>query len=451
MGLIGLSLVISAILLGARAESLHHETVMKQVKKQALVFLYSVEREMNNPSIIGDIQANELILDRAYSYNNEILDFAVIQLRIYDRLANTIAQFPNLDKKSDVMGHSMNSEASGNREHNVPEIFSGIHKYLGGAVSHHWDKKRGQNRSETIITIPLTLGGEQNLALEAILDLDATMAIIESNDNDFEGNLVLIIVTFSMAALLAIWGVIHKGLLKPVQNLCHVTSAITKGDLSKRARCHGRDEIGMLGQSVNNMAGSIAQLLKDEEAAYLQTVKSLMEALEAKDLYTRQHSARVAKFSSMLGSRLNLSKDKRELLKKGALLHDLGKISIPDNILNKPNTLSEEEFETMKTHPVKTAAIMRPLKRFNEFTEIAAWHHERWDGDGYPDGLKGEEIPLLARIVSIADTWDAMTGDRVYRKGMPTKKALSIFEKELDSGQWDPKLVKEFVYMIKEN
>lgn len=91
---------------------------------------------------------------------------------------------------------------------------------------------------------------------------------------------------------------------------------------------------------------------------------------------------------------------------------------------------------------------MRPLKRFKVFAEIAAWHHERWDGNGYPDGLKGEEIPLLARIVGLADTWDAMTGDRVYRKGMPEQKAIDIIAAERDSGQWDPALVDVFVDMV---
>ncbi|XKH00659.1 HD domain-containing protein [Marinobacter nauticus] len=96
-----------------------------------------------------------------------------------------------------------------------------------------------------------------------------------------------------------------------------------------------------------------------------------------------------------------------------------------------------------------TATIMKPLKRFRAFAEIAAWHHERWDGTGYPDGLKGNEIPLLARIVAIADTWDAMTGDRIYRPGMPKAKALSILESEQDQGQFDPELIRVFIRMMK--
>jgi HD-GYP domain-containing protein (c-di-GMP phosphodiesterase class II) len=103
----------------------------------------------------------------------------------------------------------------------------------------------------------------------------------------------------------------------------------------------------------------------------------------------------------------------------------------------------------MKRHPRFSAAIMRPLMRFRAFADIAAWHHERWDGGGYPDGLSGEEIPLLARIVAIADAWDAMTGDRIYRKGMTRDGALGILDAEKDSGQFDPTLIRAFIEMIR--
>jgi len=130
-------------------------------------------------------------------------------------------------------------------------------------------------------------------------------------------------------------------------------------------------------------------------------------------------------------------------------MHDLGKIGIADEVLNKAEPLNDHEYQLMCSHPTMTATIMRPLIRFKEFTDIAAWHHERWDGKGYPDGLAGENIPLLARIVSIADTWDAMTSNRIYRKSMTIEKALSILDAEKDSGQWDPQLVRAFIEMIK--
>jgi putative nucleotidyltransferase with HDIG domain len=164
---------------------------------------------------------------------------------------------------------------------------------------------------------------------------------------------------------------------------------------------------------VNHLANSVQELLHEQERTYMATLSALAQALEAKDPYTAAHSGRVSRYSVKLGRRLGLDADQLSLLKKGALMHDLGKIGIHDSILNKPSALTDEEYQEMKKHPVMSAAIMRPLKRFSSFAEIAAWHHERWDGTGYPDGLQGEEIPLLARIVAIADAWDAMTGDRV--------------------------------------
>jgi HD-GYP domain-containing protein (c-di-GMP phosphodiesterase class II) len=146
---------------------------------------------------------------------------------------------------------------------------------------------------------------------------------------------------------------------------------------------------------------------------------------------------------------MGLPEEEIEILRQGALMHDLGKIAIPDAILNKPDKLTEEEFSAMRSHPEMTANIMRPLRRFNRHREIASWHHERWDGYGYPDGLKGENIPILARIVAIADTWDAMTGDRVYRKGMSVERALGILEKERNSGQWDPSVVDAFLDLVR--
>jgi HD-GYP domain-containing protein (c-di-GMP phosphodiesterase class II) len=232
--------------------------------------------------------------------------------------------------------------------------------------------------------------------------------------------------------------------------LSETAGAIAGGDFSSRARIRRRDELGSLADSVNQMAESIDKLLQAQEQAYLQALKSLTKALQTKDPYTAGHSGRVKHYSLKLGGRLGLDEATLDLLGRGALVHDIGKIGIPDAILNKPAPLDDEEYAVMRQHPTFTAAIMRPLVRFRAFTEIAAWHHERWDGGGYPDGLAGEEVPLLARIVAIADAWDAMTGDRIYRKGMPVEKALGILEAEADDGQFDPDLIRAFTGMIRE-
>jgi putative nucleotidyltransferase with HDIG domain len=177
---------------------------------------------------------------------------------------------------------------------------------------------------------------------------------------------------------------------------------------------------------------------------------ALAKALEARDDNTSSHSINVTRYSMLLGQHLGLDEEQLRTLGQGAMLHDLGKIGIPDSILKKPGNLDDTEFERIKEHPKLTSEILAPLEKPNPFTGIARSHHERWDGKGYPDGLNGEDIPLLARIVAIADAWDAMTSNRVYRQGMNEHDALSILEKEKGSGQWDPYLIEEFIKMIRQ-
>jgi len=177
---------------------------------------------------------------------------------------------------------------------------------------------------------------------------------------------------------------------------------------------------------------------------------ALAKALEARDDNTSSHSLNVTRYSMLLGEHLGLDEEELRVLSQGALMHDLGKIGIPDNILKKPGGLDESEFEIIKQHPMMTSEILDTLETSDHFAAIARSHHERWDGTGYPDGLNGEDIPLLARIVAIADAWDAMTSNRVYRDAMNENIALDIFEREQDFGQWDPYLVGKFIKLIRQ-
>jgi len=175
---------------------------------------------------------------------------------------------------------------------------------------------------------------------------------------------------------------------------------------------------------------------------------ALAKALEARDDDTASHSLNVTKYAMLLGRELGLTEEEMRILGQGAMLHDLGKIGIPDEILKKPGNLDAVEFERIKEHPRLTSEILAPLETSNHYSSIARSHHERWDGQGYPDGLNGEDIPLLARIVAVADAWDAMTSNRVYRAGMNDQDALTILEREKDWGQWDPYLIEKFIKII---
>jgi len=178
-------------------------------------------------------------------------------------------------------------------------------------------------------------------------------------------------------------------------------------------------------------------------------VFTLAETLEAKDVYTRGHSDRVARYSVLLGRELGLSEQQIQDLRRGALLHDIGKIGIREEVLNKEAKLTPEELSHIRTHPTRGYEICKNLKTFKNVLPIIRSHHERTDGKGHPDGLQREEIPLLARICSIADAFDAMTSNRSYRNGISPLQAADIFEREINSGQWDAKILKTFINLIR--
>lgn len=178
---------------------------------------------------------------------------------------------------------------------------------------------------------------------------------------------------------------------------------------------------------------------------------SLAEALEAKDVYTRGHSERVSRYSLKLGHYIGLDEKELNNLRKGSLLHDIGKIGIQEQVLHKPGPLNEEEFNHIRTHPERGWEICRPLKSLSPCLSVIRHHHERFDGCGHPDCLRGEGIALIARIAAIADTFDAMTSNRPYRKGITPLEAVTILDREKTSGQWDPELLKAFIKMFRNN
>lgn len=187
---------------------------------------------------------------------------------------------------------------------------------------------------------------------------------------------------------------------------------------------------------------------KSEEVLKSQDViRTLAQALEARDVYTQGHSSRVSDAAIMLAREIGLGREEQDIVRLGCLLHDIGKIHIPDAVLLKPGSLTDEEFALMKKHPEVGEQICRPLVFARSCLTVIRHHHERWDGKGYPDGLKGDEISLLARIAAVADAWDAMTTDRPYRKALAAPVALSILE-DGSGTQWDPGLVPAFIRVM---
>ena len=193
-----------------------------------------------------------------------------------------------------------------------------------------------------------------------------------------------------------------------------------------------------------------AVLSETNERITMQSMYTLAKTIDAKDKYTRGHSMRVAKYSGMLAERMGLPAEELEEITHMAMLHDIGKIGVPDAIINKPSRLTEDEYGIVKRHPVVGYEILSEMPEMGDIGIGARWHHERYDGKGYPDGLKGEEIPLPARIIGVADAYDAMTSNRSYRKYMTQK----LVRQEIQNGigtQFDPKVAELMLAIIDED
>ncbi len=191
------------------------------------------------------------------------------------------------------------------------------------------------------------------------------------------------------------------------------------------------------------------QLYAQVKDLYRTTILALAEAVDAKDPYTRGHSDRVSKYAEKIGKKLNFSPVEMDKLVFSSILHDIGKIGIPDSILKKKDKLTEEEYNIIKTHPVEGEKIIKTIPHLKDVGEIIRHHHERIDGTGYPDGLRDGEIPVISKIISICDSYDAMTSDRPYRKGLSKEEAIKELKK-YSGTQFDKELVEIFIEILKE-
>jgi putative two-component system response regulator len=187
--------------------------------------------------------------------------------------------------------------------------------------------------------------------------------------------------------------------------------------------------------------------LNDQLVTVENTIISLATAIEAKDPYTQGHVERVANYVLALGKEMGLTPLELQLLRKAAILHDVGKIGVRESVLLNPGPLSEEELDHVKTHVVMGEKICKPLHQDSLIPQVIRHHHERYDGKGYPDGLTGEDIPLAARIMAVVDAYDALTSDRPYRVRLSREEALQVLKEE-SGRQFDPKIAMAFVSML---
>lgn len=437
--LIGAALVATALIQYLYAEQIIEETILDEVKKQAYVYLLGIERQVQSLDDPFEPSALNKIFSDAFSHDTGKLNFSVINIYMYDMSGSVIAYInePEEMRKS-LIGH-------------YGHVLSQGEPYMGTEIEEHHFDDSGETARSIDIIIPAHHNGWVIGGIEVEINLEKTFAMIKETDNKYEEKILFMLIAAIMLSLMLIWMIMRWRLVWPVQKLAATTRQIAEGNFNARTTLSARNEIGLLSASVDRMADSIQGLFGELDRTYIGILNSLSIALEARDDYTAHHAENVTRYSLGLGMRIGLDEEHLNRLAQGAMLHDLGKIGIPDEILKKPGKLTEAEISVIQSHATVTAQILEPLEKFKHFSAIARSHHERWDGLGYPDGLRGNDIPILARIVAIADTWDAMTTNRFYRTAMSVNKALSILEKEKHDGQWDPQLLEEFMGMIREN
>ena len=284
------------------------------------------------------------------------------------------------------------------------------------------------------------------LGVIAIQDEAAAMTSVRDMRNQ---TLFVSLLAATLALLIGFY--FAEKLTRPVRELAAGAHRIAAGDFSQRVKVLGRTELGELGLSFNQMTDQIERFVSDLQRSadenhelFLGTVKALAAAIDGKDPYTRGHSERVSRFSVATAEALGLPADQIERIRVSALLHDVGKIGIDDRVLKKPSALTDEEFEIMKTHPQKGYKIMSQIPAMRDFLPGMYMHHEMINGQGYPQGLRGDQIPMQARIVSVADTFDAMTTERPYQRAMDLGAALTRL-KSFVGTRYDARVVAAFI------
>jgi putative nucleotidyltransferase with HDIG domain len=249
---------------------------------------------------------------------------------------------------------------------------------------------------------------------------------------------VVLLLVFAGTALLVlvIGGLLARRITRPLEHL--VRSMVASRDLGRNGSA---DEIGYLTSSFNEMTASLEQKTKALEDTSFASVEALARAIDARDPYTYGHSARVARLSFEIAREMGLSAAELSTLGRAALLHDIGKIGVEDRVLRKPGPLTKREVTAMRAHPVIGYEMLKGLHFLESSLGGIRHHHEHWDGTGYPDGLRGEDIPPAVRILTVADALDALTSDRPYRSAMSFSTAMETIETEVGI-QFDPAVIR---------
>ncbi|MYL33568.1 HD domain-containing protein [Pontibacillus yanchengensis] len=315
---------------------------------------------------------------------------------------------------------------------------------------------------------PLTIEGKYHLSIQRkllvsalftsvfpvlLFILAAQIRLTESNSTSLSSYWnwasIIVLVIFGLSLSGSI--LLYKSIEEPIQSLQTRFENVYMGDFKQMENTYS-DEFAHLVSGFNHMVSGIQDRDERNEQLLESFFTVFAATLDARDAYTAGHSNRVAEYSIIIANEAGLPEDEVDLLRKSALLHDIGKIGVRDNVLLKDGKLTDEEFELIKKHPVMGANILEQVDLPDELQPLlpgVKYHHERFDGRGYPEGLSGYNIPKFGRLMAVADAFDAMTSDRPYRKGMPFEKALSIIEGGRGT-QWDPYYADLFLNIMKQ-
>jgi HAMP domain-containing protein len=276
------------------------------------------------------------------------------------------------------------------------------------------------------------------------IDINANDVRLAEKDLLYRGIFVLLMgIVFS----LLLGSIFSIRIISPVKKLIDGTKHIAGGDLSYRVKIPSQDEIGQLALSFNDMTASLADAREKLHEYFYRMVQAMVRSLEAKDPYTRGHSDRVSEYSYEIAIKMGITTKEAELLKKAAQMHDIGKLGIHDDILNKKSSLSQGEWDLVRKHPEVGEEILKPVFLDSQMLSVIRSHHERYDGTGYPDGLKADDTTISAQIVSVADAYDAMTSSRSYHAALPKEEALEKI-KSGSGTQFNPAVVQALVKVL---
>jgi putative nucleotidyltransferase with HDIG domain len=302
-------------------------------------------------------------------------------------------------------------------------------------------------QNQTYLSLPLGLtaaGGKDNYVLRSLQNVDAASAPLLT----VLRKLFLVAGLAALVAMFNISALSSRSIARPLADVAaHLRRSAMTGDLLEFPESQGGvHEIRDLTQGFNYAAKAVRESRSRLTLAYVQFVGSLAQALDARDAYTAGHSRRVSEYSCAIAKALKIPEEELEIIRTGALLHDLGKIGISDLVLQKPGRLTVEENDLIRQHPVIGKRILENVQGLEAYLGIVELHHENLDGTGYPHGLKGEETPLHARIVKVADAYDAMTSNRPYRRCKSHSEAIAIL-RSVSGSEMDPVVVEAFVQL----